>query len=69
MKSKTIVKKESLRSTHKEYSFFEDVYDVARQIPKERFTFFGAIANYFLFSSVRSFQKNILPNYAYLFYI
>jgi methylated-DNA-protein-cysteine methyltransferase-like protein len=27
-------------------SFFEDVYDVARQIPKGRVTSYGAIANY-----------------------
>jgi methylated-DNA-protein-cysteine methyltransferase-like protein len=30
----------------KEYSFFEDVYDVVRQIPKGRVTSYGAIANY-----------------------
>lgn len=46
MKSKTIVKKESLRSTNKEYSFFENVYAVVRQIPKGRVTTFGTIANY-----------------------
>ena len=28
------------------YSFFEDVYDVVRQIPKGRVTSYGAIANY-----------------------
>ncbi len=38
--------REQLRSTTKEYSFFEDVYDVVRQIPKGRVTSFGAIANY-----------------------
>lgn len=42
----SIVKKETARSTNKEYSFFEDVYDVVRQIPKGRVTSFGAIANY-----------------------
>ena len=30
----------------KEYSFFKDVYDVVRQIPKGRITSYGAIANY-----------------------
>lgn len=30
----------------KEYSFFADVYDVVRQIPKGRVTSYGAIANY-----------------------
>jgi methylated-DNA-protein-cysteine methyltransferase related protein len=30
----------------KEYSFFKDVYDVVRQIPKGRVTSYGAIANY-----------------------
>lgn len=33
-------------STVKEYSFFDDVYDVVRQIPKGRVTSYGAIANY-----------------------
>jgi len=47
MKQKNpIVKKETARSTNKRYSFFEDVYDVVRQIPKGRVTSFGAIANY-----------------------
>ena len=30
----------------KEYSFFEDVFDVVRQIPKGKVTSYGAIANY-----------------------
>jgi methylated-DNA-protein-cysteine methyltransferase related protein len=30
----------------KKYSFFTDVYDVVRQIPKGRVTNYGAIANY-----------------------
>jgi methylated-DNA-protein-cysteine methyltransferase related protein len=30
----------------KEYSFFDDVYDVVRQIPKGKVTSYGAIANY-----------------------
>ena len=37
--------KEEARPVHKPYSFFEDVYDVVRQIPKGRVTSFGAIAN------------------------
>ncbi|MEO8720490.1 MAG: MGMT family protein [Ginsengibacter sp.] len=41
-----VLKKESPRSLNKSYSFFEDVYDVVRQIPKGRVTSFGAIANY-----------------------
>ena len=46
-KEKKIKKKiETARSTSKEYSFFEDVYAVVRQIPKGRVTSFGAIANY-----------------------
>lgn len=40
------IKKESPRSVTKQYSFFEDVYAVVRQIPKGRVTSFGAIANY-----------------------
>jgi methylated-DNA-protein-cysteine methyltransferase related protein len=47
--SKKIIKniqRESPRSTTKQYSFFEDVYAVVRQIPKGRITSFGAIANY-----------------------
>lgn len=34
------------RSITKEYSFFDDVYAVVRQIPKGRVTSYGAIANY-----------------------
>ena len=37
---------EKLRSLNKEYSFFDDVYEVVRQIPKGRVTSYGAIANY-----------------------
>jgi methylated-DNA-protein-cysteine methyltransferase-like protein len=47
--SKKIIKniqRESPRSTTKQYSFFENVYEVVRQIPKGRVTSFGAIANY-----------------------
>jgi methylated-DNA-protein-cysteine methyltransferase-like protein len=39
-------RKETPRATTKQYSFFEDVYAVVRQIPKGRVTSFGAIANY-----------------------
>jgi methylated-DNA-protein-cysteine methyltransferase-like protein len=38
--------KEQPRATTKQYNFFEDVYDVVRQIPKGRVTSYGAIANY-----------------------
>lgn len=40
------IQKERARSTTQEYSFFEDVYDVVRKIPRGRVTSFGAIANY-----------------------
>lgn len=48
MKTIKVAKKktESPRSTTKQYTFFEDVYAVVRQIPKGRVTSFGAIANY-----------------------
>lgn len=46
MKKPNNPKKETVRSTGKQYSFFEDVYSVVRQIPKGRVTTFGAIANY-----------------------
>jgi methylated-DNA-protein-cysteine methyltransferase-like protein len=38
--------KETPKSTVKEYSFFADVYDVVRQIPKGKVTSYGAIAAY-----------------------
>lgn len=38
--------KETAKSAVKEYSFFADVYDVVRQIPKGRVTSYGAIAVY-----------------------
>ncbi|HQW82827.1 MAG TPA: MGMT family protein [Ferruginibacter sp.] len=38
--------KETAKSTIKEYSFFADVFDVVRQIPKGRVTSYGAIAAY-----------------------
>ncbi|RYY70010.1 MAG: MGMT family protein [Chitinophagaceae bacterium] len=37
---------EKPKSTTKEYSFFNDVFDVVRQIPKGRVTSYGAIATY-----------------------
>lgn len=49
IKKKPVVKQEKLASVHpsgaKEASFFELVYEVARQIPKGRVTSYGAIAN------------------------
>jgi methylated-DNA-protein-cysteine methyltransferase-like protein len=44
--TKKAIKKEAPRSTVKEYSFFEDVYGVVRQIPKGRVTSYGAVAAY-----------------------
>lgn len=38
--------KEKPRSLNTEYGFFENVYEVVRQIPKGRVTSYGAIANY-----------------------
>jgi methylated-DNA-protein-cysteine methyltransferase-like protein len=43
-KAKALVEKPGI--VRKEYSFFENVYDVVRQIPKGRVTSYGAIANY-----------------------
>ena len=45
------MKKKSPTDSHKtnskkEYSFFEDVFDVVRQVPKGRVTSYGAIASY-----------------------
>ena len=41
------VKKEKISSSsQKQYSFFDDVYDVVRQVPKGRVTSYGSIANY-----------------------
>lgn len=37
---------ETAKSTIKEYSFFADVYDVVRQIPKGKVTSYGAVAAY-----------------------
>lgn len=44
VKKKT--KEEEPKSTTKTYTFFADVYDVVRQVPKGRVTSYGAIANY-----------------------
>ena len=48
--SKSDSKKDTLKKAPvagaKEYSFFQDVYDVVRQIPKGRVTSYGAIAAY-----------------------
>lgn len=38
--------KETAKSLTREYSFFADVYEVVRQIPKGKVTSYGAIANY-----------------------
>ena len=48
MKKKAAKKatKETPKSTTKEYSFFADVYDVVRQVPKGRVTSYGAVAAY-----------------------
>ena len=43
---KKAVTKKPVPAIKKEHSFFQDVYDVARQIPKGRVTSYGAIANY-----------------------
>ncbi len=52
IKQKTVVRKkiaaakETPKNTVKEFSFFADVYDVVRQIPKGKVTSYGAIAAY-----------------------
>lgn len=49
MKKPTLAKKtteELPKDTTKTYTFFADVYDVVRQIPKGRVTSYGAIAQY-----------------------
>lgn len=46
MAKKIVPKKEPIPTTQQEPSFFENVYDVVRQIPKGRVTSYGAIANY-----------------------
>ena len=44
--AKIIAANESPKSNIKEYSFFLDVYEVVRQIPKGKVTSYGAIAAY-----------------------
>lgn len=34
------------KTNQKQYSFFDDVYDVVRQVPKGKVTTYGAIAKY-----------------------
>ena len=46
MAAKKLLPEKPLPTIKKENSFFEDVYDVARQIPKGRVTSYGAIAAY-----------------------
>jgi methylated-DNA-protein-cysteine methyltransferase related protein len=45
-KAKSKIISEKPTTTPKEYSFFADVYDVVRQIPKGRVTNYGSIASY-----------------------
>jgi methylated-DNA-protein-cysteine methyltransferase-like protein len=47
LKNKTLPSsREKPRTLNREHSFFENVYDVVRQVPKGRVTSYGAIANY-----------------------
>lgn len=46
MAKKISTLKNSFPTIKKGQSFFDDVYDVVRQIPKGRVTTYGAIANY-----------------------
>lgn len=43
---KKAAKKKLVKKSSTDYTFFENVYDVARQIPKGRVTSYGAIAKY-----------------------
>lgn len=45
-KAKKDPQKEKPAAPGKQYSFFDDVYEVVRQIPKGRVTSYGAIANF-----------------------
>src|SRR5258708_36280359 len=45
-KAKSPNKEETAKDNLNKHSFFEDVWDVVRQIPKGRVTSYGAIANY-----------------------
>ncbi len=44
--AKPVAAEKPRQNLPKTYSFFEDVYDVVRQVPKGRVTSYGAIANY-----------------------
>lgn len=44
--NKKIIRPEQPKSIDKQYSFFQDVYEVVRQVPKGRVTSYGAIAAY-----------------------
>ena len=46
MKKENSLKKKLPDTAKETYSFFADVYDVVRQIPKGRITSYGAIAKY-----------------------
>ena len=46
MKKENSLKKKLPDTAKETYSFFADVYDVVRQIPKGRVTSYGAIAKY-----------------------
>ena len=46
MKNKNESEKIPVAGDSKNYSFFQDVWDVVRQIPKGRVTTYGAIATY-----------------------
>lgn len=46
IKPKAVKTEKVSTSSQKQYSFFEDVYDVVRQVPKGRVTSYGSIANY-----------------------
>lgn len=45
-KATKVTAEETPKNTTKTYSFFADVYDVVRQIPKGKVTSYGAIAAY-----------------------
>ncbi|CAN5240831.1 MGMT family protein [soil metagenome] len=46
MKKQSTKPKIPVAGASKEYTFFEDVWGVVRQVPKGRVTSYGAIANY-----------------------
>ena len=46
MKSKKLLPDLPIADKSKNYTFFENVWDVVRQIPEGRVTSYGAIANY-----------------------